>query len=229
MAGAPDITAPPAAGPAARRRGWSRTVGMLKVLLPTVALALIALVVIWAQMRNNDGGFRIGFSLIKPEDARTLSMVNARYAGRSRSKQPYLVTAKTAVQAKPGADLITLTEPKGDITMKSGAWIVLTAPTGKHLQSKELLDLAGGVNLFHDSGVEFNSPTARINLRDSTAVGHDPVVGHGPSADIKSTGFRVLDEGSRVIFTGKAHLTLYPKSKTPAPKKRAPKNRGGAK
>lgn len=224
MATAPDITAPPTGEPVARRRGWSRTVGLLKILLPTVALALVALIVIWAQLRNTDGGFRIGFSLIKPEDARTLSMINARYAGRSRSKQPYLVTAQTAIQARPGADLIKLTQPKGDITMKAGAWVALTAPLGDYLQSKELLDLSGGVNLFHDSGLEFNSPTARIDLRNSTAVGHDPVVGHGPAADIKSTGFRVLNEGTRVIFTGKAHLTLYPKQKT-----RAPKKRGGAK
>lgn len=221
MAGVSDIPAFRSGAVAAMRpRGWSRTVGMLKILLPTVALSLVALVVIWAQLRNTDGGFRIGFSLMQPEDARELSMTNARYAGRSRARQPYLVTARTATQAKPGADRIELADPKGDITMKSGAWVALTAPEGSYLQSSQRLDLRGGVNLFHDSGMEFNSPTARIDLKDSTAVGHDPVTGHGPAAEIKSKGFRVLEQGTRVIFTGDAQLTLYPTKKTPEPKNR---------
>ena len=216
MSGAPDITVAPNTDPAPNQRGWnrSRTIGLLKVLLPTVALSLVALVIVWAQHRNTDGGFRVGFSLIKPEDARTLSMVNARYAGLSQGRQPYLVTARTAIQNKPGADLIQLDEPKGDITMKSGAWVALTAPKGEYRQQRELLDLKNGVTLFHDSGLEFNTPTAQINLKDSTAIGFDPVIGQGPSAHIKSKGFRVLDQGTRVIFTGKAHLTLYRASKT---------------
>jgi lipopolysaccharide export system protein LptC len=216
MSGTPDMTAPPNASPVANRGGWnrSRTVGLLKILLPTVALSLVALVVVWAQHRNSDGGFRIGFSLVKPEDARTLSMVNARYAGLNKGHQPYLVTAQIAVQNKPGADLIHLSEPKGDITMKSGAWVALTAPKGEYRQQQELLDLMNGVTLFHDSGLEFNTPTAQINLKDSTAIGFDPVTGQGPAAHIKSKGFRVFDQGTRVIFTGKAHLTLYPASKT---------------
>ncbi|MFT5540146.1 MAG: lipopolysaccharide export system protein LptC [Alphaproteobacteria bacterium] len=216
MSGAPDITVTPDATAAPNQRGWnrSRTIGLLKVLLPTVALSLVALVVVWAQQRNSDGGFRIGFSLVKPEDARTLSMVNARYAGLNKGRQPYLVTARIAVQNKPGADLIHLTEPKGDITTKSGAWVALTAPKGEYRQQQELLDLMNGATLFHDSGLEFNTPTAQINLKDSTAIGFDPVIGQGPSAHIKSKGFRVLDQGTRVIFTGKAYLTLYRASKT---------------
>lgn len=217
--------APMSLFPARRRRGWSRTVGLLKVLLPTVALSLVALVIIWAQVHNNDAGFRVGFSLVSPEDAHKLTMMNARYAGTSRDNQPYLVTARQAEQEAPGADLIRLSEPKGDITMKSGAWVALTAPAGDYHQESEILDLSGGVNLFHDSGMEFNSPTARINLRDSTAIGHDPVEGHGPAAEIRSQGFHVLDEGGRVIFTGKAHLTLYPR-KTDGPAEGA--TRGGA-
>ncbi len=192
-------------------RRWSRgrTVSLLKVALPLAAVALMGLVVLWSQLPHIDPGFRIGFSSVELEDARNLRMVNARYAGRSRAKLPYLVTAESALQDRPGADLIHLTEPKGDMNMASGAWVALTAPAGLYRQESQKLDLSGGVSLFHDSGLEFASETAHIDLRDSTAEGHDPVTGHGPTADITSEGFRVLDEGNRVIFTGKAHLTLH--------------------
>lgn len=212
------------APPTSRPRGWSRTVGLLKILLPVVALSLVALVIVWAQLHNSDPGFRVGFSLVQPEDVRQLSMVNARYAGRSRTLQPYLVTATTAIQESPGADTIHLTNPKGDMTMKSGAWVALSAPAGDYHQANQLLDLRDGVNLFHDSGMEFTTQTARINLKESSAFGTDPVNGHGPAAEIRSQGFQVLEEGNRVVFTGKAHLTLYRAKKTPA----KPARRDGA-
>lgn len=196
-----------------RQGGHSRTVSMLKVLLPLVALSLVTLVVLWAELPKSDLGFRVGFSSVHPDDARNLRMVNARYAGRSKSKQPYLLTAASALQDRPGADTIHLTDPKGDITTKSGAWVALNAPKGEYHQKNQKLDLSGGVSLFHDSGMEFSSPTAHIDLKTSTAEGNDPVTGHGPSADITSQGFKVLDEGNRVIFTGKAHLTLYRQAK----------------
>lgn len=219
------MPAPTGPGPGTRRRGhrtWdrSRMIWLLKILLPTVALSLVALVITWSYVRKKEDGFRVGFALVQPDDARTLRMVNARYAGRSSSRQPYLVTAKTALQDRPGADVIHLIDPKGDITMKSGAWVALTAPKGNYHQDRQQLDLKGGVTLFHDSGLQFDSATAHIDLKHSTAVGHDPVSGHGPAADITGQGFKVLDAGQRVIFTGKAHLTLYRKTKTiPAAKK----------
>ncbi|MGE0652917.1 MAG: LPS export ABC transporter periplasmic protein LptC, partial [Alphaproteobacteria bacterium] len=184
------------------------------VLLPTVAVSLIALVIVWSQVRNSETGFSLSLSLFRTEDARKLNMVNARYAGLSKTRRPYLVTASVAFLDNPRADTIHLTDPKGDVTLKSGAWVALSAPKGDYHQERQILDLRDGVNLFHDSGLQFDTPTATINLQDSSAFGNDAVAGHGPASEITSEGFRVADEGNRVIFTGTAHLTLYPKSKT---------------
>jgi lipopolysaccharide export system protein LptC len=216
MSGTAPIAAPRINNrPPRHPQGWSRTVGLLKVLLPTVAVSLVALVIVWSMVRNSETGFSLSLSLFRTEDARKLNMVNARYAGLSETRRPYLVTASTAFLDNPRADTIHLTDPKGDVTLKNGAWVALTAPKGDYHQQKQILDLSDGVNLFHDSGLQFDTPTATINLQDSSAFGHDPVSGHGPASEITSDGFRVLDEGNRVIFTGKSHLTLYPKAKTP--------------
>ncbi|MQA66711.1 MAG: LPS export ABC transporter periplasmic protein LptC [Alphaproteobacteria bacterium] len=222
MSGTAPIAAPRINNrPPRHSQGWSRTVGLLKVLLPTVAVSLVALVIVWSMVRNSESGFSLSLSLFRTEDARKLNMVNARYAGMSKNRRPYLVTASTALLDNPRADTIHLTDPKGDVTLKSGVWVALTAPKGDYHQQKQILDLRDGVNLFHDSGLQFDTPTATINLQDSSAFGHDPVTGHGPASEITSNGFRVLDEGNRVIFTGKSHLTLYPKVKTPPKPQRA--------
>jgi len=71
------------------------------------------------------------------------------------------------------------------------------------------------VNLFHDRGYELRTAAADIFIKQGIARGNKPVLGHGPLGTIRSTGFRILDSGRRVLFTGKSRLILHP---TKAPK-----------
>jgi lipopolysaccharide export system protein LptC len=44
-----------------------------------------------------------------------------------------------------------------------------------------------------------------------TAEGHDPVQGQGVFGDVESEGFRLLDHGQVIIFTGNAKLHMIPR------------------
>jgi hypothetical protein len=72
----------------------------------------------------------------------------------------------------------------------------------------QLLDLFGDVNLVHENGTRFVTNTAHVDVAADSAVGNDPVTGHGPSGDITAQGFRVLDRGNTIVFTGKSNLLL---------------------
>jgi lipopolysaccharide export system protein LptC len=189
----------------------SRTVSLLRMILPGVALFLIGTVIIWSQWGHIEGVFKIGLALIDPDEAKTLRMVNPRFAGTRRDSRPYLVTADEAVRASREADIVNLSNPKGDITTKSGAWMALIAAKGVYNQKAETLDLDGGVDLFHDRGLHFVSKTAHIDLKSGVANGNDTVTGNGPSIDITGEGFKVLDDGKTIIFTGKSKALLYPR------------------
>ncbi|MDX1485880.1 MAG: LPS export ABC transporter periplasmic protein LptC [Alphaproteobacteria bacterium] len=182
----------------------------MRLCLPALALVLVALVVSWSHWQQIESGFRIGFSAIHPDEAKSLRMVNPRFAGTNDQSRPFMVTADEARRASRDADTIYLTNPKGDIVTEGGAWVALTAAAGVYARDRELLDLEGGVDLFHDKGLHFVSPTARIDLKGGTAEGNDPVIGSGPSIDITGQGFRILEGGKRVIFTGKSKAVLYP-------------------
>jgi lipopolysaccharide export system protein LptC len=213
-----------------RRRGrdtprgsYSRFVTLAKLLLPTVAVALIAAVFIWPQLQSREGGFNLGFAELKIGDAERLRMINPRYTGLDQNQLPYEVTAEVANQDSPKADDIQLEKPKADMTLSDGTWIAIEAPLGNYGQKSQLLDLSGGVNLFHDSGYEFNSPTARVDLANGLAEGHERIVGHGPFGDAEGEGFRLLDKGKTIIFTGKSKVVLYPEGEdTPQPSARNP-------
>jgi lipopolysaccharide export system protein LptC len=185
---------------------YSRLVGMLKLVLPLVAAALLLLVGAWPQIQASFE--RIALPRIDQREAHDLRMLNARYTGLDRRNRPYVVTAEVARQTPNKDDLLSLEGPKADITLQNGAWMALTSDTGMYQSQAQLLDLFGQVNIFHDRGMTFASDSAHIDLAQGTAEGNEPVAGHGPSGELTSEGFRMLDKGDVIIFTGRARMLV---------------------
>ncbi|MEX2617528.1 MAG: LPS export ABC transporter periplasmic protein LptC [Alphaproteobacteria bacterium] len=191
---------------------YGRFVGITKVLLPTIATAIIALVVIWPELNEQENRFRLGPAHIDRSDAENLRMVNARFTGADASKRYYTITADSADQANADSVVIALDAPKADIELSNGAWVALTAVAGSFNRDRQILELSGGVNLFHDSGYEFRTESAFIDLAAGDATGVEPIAGQGPFGQLQAEGFHIYNRGERVVFTGKSRLTLIPKS-----------------
>jgi lipopolysaccharide export system protein LptC len=207
-------TAPIRGARAGRHSGgrYSRFVQLTKLVSATIALVLITLVIGWPQLRPRDGTSQTGASQNGHEDAESLNMVHPRYTGLDANNLPYEVTADGASQQTAKSDLINLDHPKADMTMKDGSWMALTARSGLYGQKSQMLDLSGDVNLFHDSGYEFKSPSATIDLNSGAGEGHEPTTGQGPAGEIEGEGFRFTDKGKTIFFTGKSRLLLYPRA-----------------
>jgi lipopolysaccharide export system protein LptC len=114
----------------------------------------------------------------------------------------------------PKADgLVSLDSPKADMTTASGNWAELSAYTGVYQPQSQLLDLFGNVALFQDRGNEFHSDSAHIDMATGAAEGHEKVEGQGPFGHVTADGYRILDRGDTIIFTGHATLELLPHRK----------------
>jgi lipopolysaccharide export system protein LptC len=199
----------------ARRQGprfaadrYSRRVALLKRVLPAIGVALLLLVAAWPRLSPLLDSVRLGFAAIDLREARELKMLNPRYAGIDRFNRPYVVTAAVGRQVPNGNDLMSLERPRAEIVAHGGAKVVLTAATGIYQSQTQLLDLFGDVTMTHQNGSQFVTRRAHADFSDNTAEGHDPIAGHGPSGDIRGQGFRVLDRGDTIIFTGRSHLVL---------------------
>ena len=77
-----------------------------------------------------------------------------------------------------------------------------TAISGDLSVAGQLLDLFGDVTLTHEDGTRFVTADRAGRRRQNAAEGNDPVAGHGPAGDIKAQGFRIIDKGDTIIFTG---------------------------
>lgn len=189
---------------------YSNFVRAMKFILPTVALLLVGLIIAWPYIDVPDARFRIGFADLTVREADDPSMVNPRYLGSDDSNQPYSITAEIARKLAESGNVVELDSPKADIELEDGTWLVLTAAKGIYGRTAESLDLEGSVVLYHDSGYEFLTEKAKIDLERSIAEGDVPVRGQGPFGNLQAEGFRLVDKGKTIYFTGKSKLVIYP-------------------
>ncbi|MFZ2003532.1 MAG: LPS export ABC transporter periplasmic protein LptC [Stellaceae bacterium] len=185
---------------------YSRRVALLKVALPAIGGSLLLLVMVWPRVAPLFDRFR--FAAIDLREARELRMINPRYVGTDRDGHPFVVTAAVGRQVPQRDDVMSLDSPAADLQSHSGAKIVVSGENGVYQTQTQFLDVFGKVTVHHENGSTFVTNSARLDAANDAAEGHDPVEGHGPQGDITAQGFRVIDKGDIVIFTGRSDLTL---------------------
>jgi lipopolysaccharide export system protein LptC len=208
----PNLASRRGSPPSPRRftQSYSRFVSMMKFTLPVVALALVSLVALWPHLAPDDLRFRIGFAAIKASITKDPSMLNPRFVGTDTYNKPYSVTADLARSIGELGAIIELEMPKADVTLDNGTWLVLTANSGLFAHLENTLSLEGMVNLFHDSGYEFQTEKAAINMASGVASGNMPIQGQGDFGLLSAQGFKLVDKGKTIYFMGKSKLTLHP-------------------
>ncbi len=189
---------------------YSRFVVTMKVGLPIVALGLVGLLFLWPQVKVSNIRLSVGLASFKAANPESPSMVNARFVASDSRDQAFSITADLAKNILLGKSKVELEVPKADLAMQDGSWLAMTARTGLYDQKGKSLELEGAVNLFHDSGYEFNTETALVDLEGGVAVGDKPVQGQGPFGQLTAEGFRIENMSKIILFTGKAKLTIYP-------------------
>jgi lipopolysaccharide export system protein LptC len=191
-------------------RHYGRFVGVIKFLLLSLAVGLIAALAIYPRLADKDKMFQVGSSPdVQPEDVASLRVKNARLTGASHNGKPYTVTFETASQTSNESDLVVLSAPQADIELETGAWVALSARQGRFHKSKRIIELDDPVQLFHDSGLEIATGNITFNLGTGTGAGHDPLVAQAPFGQLESQGFRIRENTAVFIFEGPVRAVLY--------------------
>lgn len=196
---------------------YSAFVGLMKWLLPGAAICIVILVAVWPDLAQiEQRKFRIGDARVDLSNAQHLAMLNPRFQGMDDRAQSYNIRSIAATQSPSDPQLVELDQPDADLLMTDSSLLKLIASTGLYDRTNQVLDLFGGVTVVHDAGHEFQTATARLDVRSSDAYGESPVSGHGPMGTIESRGFRIVNKGEVVVFTGRSTLVLHQGGSTQA-------------
>lgn len=194
----------PSRGQLARRRFM---VLWAKRLLPALALALLVAVAFWPEIDGKDDRARVSFRRTVQPRAEALRVVNPRYQGIDELNRPFTITAN-AGQQQGASEVLDLVEPRADILLTDGAWIYVSAATGRFDKPANHLDLAGAVTIYHDSGIRLETASAAVQMDEGSASGDEAVAAQGGFGTLTSDGFRLRDRGAVVVFTGHSHAVL---------------------
>jgi lipopolysaccharide export system protein LptC len=195
---------PLSAGALLRRR---LAVGAAKLLMPLLALALLAAVAFWPELDGRGENSRVSFRRTADPRAESLRVVNPQYRGVDDIGRPYTVTA-TVAQQRGAEEVIDLTEPQGDIVLTDGGWVHLRADRGRYDRPANRLFLEGDVTIHQDDGTMLRTAEALVLLADGSASGDAPVAAQGSFGTLTAAGFRLTERGAVVVFTGDAHAVL---------------------
>lgn len=199
---------PLAIGQRRHSTSYGRLVGWLKLLLPTLAVVLVVLAVLWAYLGDESG--LVSDTLTRARELVTehMEVSQAKYAGVSEDGQKYTITADTVQQASVDAIMVNFEMPRADINLKDGTWALVTAETGTLDRETQILELNTSVNLFHDLGYEFRTEAATFDLAAGSAYGFLPVEGQGPFGYVEAEGFQIVNRGEIIQLTGKSKLVI---------------------
>lgn len=181
----------------------------IKRLLLSVASIAFAMMVFWPSITDyfEQPSSIQGYKKPVVKQETKSSAKDIRFYGADKSNQPYTLIADTGDENVSG--IVFLKKPQLTLNLKSGNIATLTALDGDYDKKKNLVTLRGEVIVTHSLGYQFVTSLAWIDLVQSVAYGDKPVHGDGPNGIIDShRGFRLSDNGDKVIFLGRPELIL---------------------
>lgn len=186
---------------------YSTFIRWARLVLPTVAVMITAVVFTWSNSRNENLIPSADPSMVQATVGKN-ELLNPRFESTDEKKQPYTITAKRALQGETNEELVMLEEPVADMLLNSGNWIAIKAQQGAYRQDSKRLLLRGDVRLYHDLGYQMETAQLHIDLENDTAWSEDPVSGQGPAGTLKATGLKASTRDGTLLFTGPAELIL---------------------
>lgn len=181
---------------------YTKRVWILRRALPVLVFIVLGALVIWPILTQTK------LSETALQNTPNLMIDNLHYTGIDAEGQAYSVTAKRALQGGGGKGLVDLEAPEAEITLHSGAWLVVHASYGRFDQNTKMLWLGGDVRFYHDSGDQVITSDAQIDIAGGRAWGHEPIMIQGPFGEIRGKSWRLLDKEHTFIIDGPATAHL---------------------
>ncbi|MBR0680048.1 LPS export ABC transporter periplasmic protein LptC [Roseomonas eburnea] len=194
----------PSAGQIARRRFLVR---LAKWVFPIAGVGLLIGIAVWPELDRMEDRARVSFRRVIQTAPDAVRVVQPRYQGLDEQNRPFTVTATIASQTD-APDVVELDQPRADILLTDGSWVLLESQAGRYDKGRNRLDLTGDVTLWQDGGNMLVTEAAEVLLGDGSASGDRPVAAQGPFGTLVSEGFRLTERGQVVVFTGRARAVL---------------------
>ncbi len=196
----------------ARARRHSFFVRALKITLPVLAVASVAVLfisptmVIQAVRPDLKGASIEGVEVTGDQ----LRMVNPRFEGFTADQGHYVVSAKAAVQSVGNIDQMHLESVHGHLIEVDKSWTDITAKGGIYETKKRTMRLTDGIVITTSAKAKAELDNADIDMDSKKVTSAVPVVMTLPNGTLKGRGLLIEGDAKRFVLTAEVEAHLIP-------------------
>ena len=143
---------------------YTKFVRRMKRVLSFSAFAVIFAVLAFFVVERAPRQLKLSYDRLASID-NDLAMVHPRLSGVDDKGNPYVITAREAVQDPHNSKRATLKIIEADFSQGTEGWYNARAGGGVVDMDSNLLDLNGGIEVFTDAGYELHTASAEVNLK----------------------------------------------------------------
>jgi len=176
--------------------------------LPALVGALLAIMIITPLSPRGEISFLL--------DRRKVAMVNERmqvssamYRGQDDEGRNFSITAGSAVQRTKAQPMIELDQLTARIMLDNGP-ALLTAGRGNYDFGKEIVDIAGPINVQTSDGYRMTATNVDIDLGSKILKSRGPVEGRIPAGTFSADRINADLNERTVALEGNARLRMVP-------------------
>ncbi|MEJ0096804.1 MAG: hypothetical protein WDM84_00950 [Bauldia sp.] len=187
----------------------SRLVRRLRFILP--ALALLALVAVWATARVIPGDLA-SLVAISGIDVKSNSVVMQKphISGFEGTRRAYEVKADTAVQSLDDPKVVTFKQIVGRFGLDSAGEATVEAGIGIYNGNTNTLVVKDGITMQTTNGYAGKFTQADIDLGKGTLTSTEPLFLSTADGSIHANAVTVSERGKRVAFSNGVSVTYLP-------------------
>jgi len=136
-----------------------------------------------------------------------LVMVKPRLSGIDSQGNPFVITAREAVQDANNPKRATLKTIEADLTARQG-WVNARATHGHVDMETNWLTLDSGIDVFTDTGYTLHTDRADVDLKRDIVTGDTEVTGQGPRGTMRADRFHYDHLAGRLVLEGHVRTVI---------------------
>ena len=196
-----------------RKRGWAapggahdHLMGLLKLVLPVGIGVLMAYLAVVPLTKDRDISFILDKNKVAVAKER-MRVQTARYRGQDDRGRPFVLDAKSAVQATSRDPIVDVLGMSAQIGLAEGP-ATFTADKGRYNLESEKVDIFGPVLFTASDGYRLQTRDVAVDLNTRTMTSSGQVQGQMPLGRFSADKMTANLPEKEVTLTGRARLHI---------------------
>ncbi|KPF66334.1 hypothetical protein IP88_12965 [alpha proteobacterium AAP81b] len=186
-----------------------RVMGVLKWLLPTLAFALLVLIVALPLLKAQEFSFLLARDRVGQAGER-LRVDRAVYRGETEKGEPFIIRAAGAVQRSSADPVVDLTGLSARLIGMEGPADV-SAPSGRYFLDEDRLTISGPATLRSTYGYSLDAGEIAVDLNARRVSTTTAVSGRLPAGSFSAGRMHGDIAGEHVVLEGGVRLRITPR------------------